>query len=63
MRPITKRIRNLAVGGALALAAGAGAAGAARRRRRLDGPKSYTRRALKKGIAVAWDCTAACTVK
>jgi hypothetical protein len=29
----------------------------------LNGPKSYTRKALKKGIAVAWDCTAACTVK
>jgi hypothetical protein len=30
---------------------------------KLNGPKSYTRKALKKGIAVAWDCTAACTVK
>jgi Ca2+-binding RTX toxin-like protein len=30
---------------------------------RLNGPKSYTRKALKKGIAVAWDCTAACMVK
>ncbi|HTE64112.1 MAG TPA: calcium-binding protein [Solirubrobacteraceae bacterium] len=29
----------------------------------LNGPKSYTRKALRKGIAVAWDCTAACTVK
>jgi hypothetical protein len=30
---------------------------------KLNGPKRYTRKALKKGIAVAWDCTAACTVK
>jgi hypothetical protein len=29
----------------------------------LNGPKRYTRKALKKGIAVAWDCAAACTVK
>ena len=29
----------------------------------LNGPKRYTRKALKKGIAVAWDCSAACTVK
>jgi len=29
----------------------------------LNGPKRYTRKALRKGIAVAWDCTAACTVK
>jgi Ca2+-binding RTX toxin-like protein len=29
----------------------------------LNGPKRYTRKQLKKGIAVAWDCAAACTVK
>jgi Ca2+-binding RTX toxin-like protein len=30
---------------------------------KLNGPKRYTRKALRKGIAVGWDCTAACTVK
>jgi Ca2+-binding RTX toxin-like protein len=30
---------------------------------KLNGPKRYTRKALRKGIAVAWDCAAACTVK
>jgi Ca2+-binding RTX toxin-like protein len=30
---------------------------------KLNGPRSYTRKQLKKGIAVAWDCTAACTVR
>ena len=29
----------------------------------LNGPGSYTRKALKKGLAVAFDCAAACTVK
>ncbi len=30
---------------------------------KLNGPKRYTRRALRKGIAIDWDCAAACTVK
>ena len=30
---------------------------------RSNGPKRYTRKALKKGLAVAFDCAAACTVK
>jgi hypothetical protein len=30
---------------------------------RLNGPKRYTRKALRKGIEVDWDCAAACTVK
>jgi Ca2+-binding RTX toxin-like protein len=29
----------------------------------LKGPKRYTRKALRKGIAINWDCTAGCTVK
>jgi Ca2+-binding RTX toxin-like protein len=29
----------------------------------LDGPKRYTRKALRKGIKVDWTCAAACTVK
>jgi RTX calcium-binding nonapeptide repeat (4 copies) len=30
---------------------------------KLDAPQRYTRKQLRKGIAVAWDCAAACTVK
>lgn len=30
---------------------------------KLNGPKRYTRKALRKGIKVDWDCTAGCTVK
>jgi Ca2+-binding RTX toxin-like protein len=41
--------------------AGGGAPGAGGGK--LDGPKRYTRKALRKGIAIDWDCTAACTVK
>jgi Ca2+-binding RTX toxin-like protein len=30
---------------------------------KLDGPKRYSRKALRKGIKVDWECAAACTVK
>ncbi len=30
---------------------------------KLNGPKRYTRKALRKGIEVDWDCTAGCAVK